>query len=258
MKIEIIDGVKKHAFHCAADWNTLSRRDLILWCGILRLELTVSEALDLAAYAMYRIPKKLYRNLTPVLRVQIRYTLDYLEKNSLTANVIGKIRIGFKSYHGPSNRLSNITIGEYRRTELYYDLYQRTGEQKYLYLLAATLWRNAGGKGDDIRRGLSERAVSRRARFFSWALHPNILLAIKLYYEGCRTYIQRSFPTIYKKPGHVQNTVNTNSHLQDLEDHILAYSGGKFGSFAETENTNLYLFLKHMSERIDNYEKTKK
>ncbi|TJY62687.1 hypothetical protein FAZ19_19655 [Sphingobacterium alkalisoli] len=258
MRIEITDGKKKHLFRGADGWNELSRRDLLTWCGILRLELTVAEAMDLAAHTLYRIPLRLFSKLSPVLRVQIRHTLSFLETNSLTSNVLGVVRIGWFKFHGPANRLSNITIGEFRRTELYYDMYQRTGQNKFLHLLAATLWRPTGGTGDDRRCKLSDRSVARRARLYSWAMHPTLLLAIKIFYEGCRAYIQRQFKVVYKKSGDGGITTLSKKDIQDLEDHILAYSGGKFGTFVETEGTNLYLFLKHMSERIESYEAAKK
>lgn len=242
-------------YKCASSWNELAKKELLLWCGVLQLELTVVEALELAVWQFYRIPKKVFVNLSASQRAQLRSTLTFLEHNKLTANVLGSLRVLGLKYCGPAHRLANLTIGEFRRTELYYSMYMRSADKHFLYLLAATLFRRRGNvRGDDMRCELSEKTVIRNARLFSWGMHPNALKAIQLFYEGARADIQKRFDTVFQKSTDTASTVS----IQDWEDRILAFSGDKLGSFKETNRTNLYIFLKHMTDRIKEYERQKK
>ncbi len=248
---------QKLKFQRVEGWHDLSRRQYLLWCGILRMELHIDEALDLASKVFYKISDKWWSRLNAAHRYELRERLDFLLRIDATTNILEYVRIGFCKYYGPNNKLSNLTIAEYRQTELYYDMYLHTGQTRFLHLLAATLFRPKGKRrGDDIRLPLDDYTVGKRAKLFRWVLHPVKLLAIKLFYESCRNYVRKSFPTIYKSAGPNDGPfTRPTSGLQDLEDHILAFSGDKFGSFDNTRNTNLYLFLKHMSERIDEYER---
>src|SRR5690606_32360899 len=160
----------------------------------------------------------------------LRETVSYLEEVQLTRNVIGTLWILGRRYYGPGNRLANITIAEYRRTEIYYQLYQKSKRREFLLLLAATLYRRRGGKNpEDPRKEMDERSIQRRADFFGWAMHRNTLRSILLFYEGCRQDIMRRHPKVYPKPaGEVDNgpfAKRDNREIVDLEDHILAYAG---------------------------------
>lgn len=245
-----------------AGWNELSHDQLLLWAGLLRQELTKEEALLLAAVQFYKIPEKEYTLFPKIIDLHLSWQMQWLASNRLTTNVIGKFRLFFTNYYGPANRLANLTIGEYRRTELFYDMYLRTGLNKYLHLLCAVLFRPKGkGTVDDVRCALVESDVIKRADWFRRFLHPNYIKAIQLQYEGCRNYIREAFLLIYPKPSEVDEAPNPfaqkNSGISDLEDHILAFSGDKLGTYADTANTNLYLFMKYMTQKIEEYNKRK-
>lgn len=256
-KIELTYKTKHKTYFAPSSWDELSKRQFLKWCGVLRMDLTKGEALTLAVFLFYKIPDGLIKKINEVQEIQLRQTMDFLTKNTLTKNILGHISILGKKYHGPANRLTNLSIAEYRRTELYYDLYLKTQKKQFLYLLAATLFRPSGNSSEnDIRCKLTEKGVSKRANLFSWSLHPNTLMAIKLYYEGCRDNIIKSHPKIYQKSNSANSILKSKDPvLNDLEDHILAYSGGKLGNFNETTETNLYIFLKHMVHRIEEYER---
>lgn len=257
-KIEFEYKGKAESRVAPAKWDEMSRKQLLSWCNVLRMELNRKEALSMAVLLMYNIPRSVFKVFSPVQDVQLRQTMVWLTNNNLTKNILGNVSILFRKYHGPANRLSNLTIGEYRRTELFYDMYRINGEKKFLYLLAATLFRPAGGgSGNDIRCRLTERGIIRRAKFFSWALHPTALMAIKIFYEGCRDAIMESHKVVYQRASKEPKLLQRRAPaFQDLEDHILAYSGGKLGNFNETQETNLYIFLKNMTQRIEEYERS--
>lgn len=254
-----MDGVD-HVYTGPNGWGDISREQLLAWSGVLRQSLSVDEALLLACYLLYRIPKAVYMRLPAVVDVHLRHRMEWLLDNMLTNNVIGYVRVWGLSYYGPAHRLSNISIGEYRYTELYYDMYLKSGERRYLLLLCAVLFRPRGGnKGDDVRSAIVERTVMRRAKLFGWAVHPDVIKAIQLQYEGCRRYVRKCFPLVYPEAGDLgPGPQGWRDVIQDMEDHILAYSGGKLGTYSETKETNLYVFMKLLSQRIEEYNSRKK
>lgn len=246
-------------------WNDMTREQLLLWCGILQQELTRNEALYMACVSMYGIPRYRFIELPEVFDINLTWHMDWLLENKLTSNIIGSFRLFLTKYYGPANRLANITIGEFRQTELFYDFYLRTGQKKYLYLLCAVLFRPKGkNRSDDERCAIHEIDVLKRADKFKRFLHPNFSKAIQLQYEGCRNYIKESFPLIYPKNS-LEDNVSFNplasmksNTIQDLQDHILSFSGDKLGTYEETEHTNLYLFMKHMSLKLEEYNERKR
>lgn len=248
--------IGKKRFTAPSEWNELSKKQLFMWSGIVRQKITVDFALKSAVLLFYKIKISLFNKMNEAQQVQLKQTLDFLASgNELTKNVIGSFRLFFTRYYGPANRLSNITVLEYRRTEIYYQLYQRTGEGRFLNLLCATLFRPKGkGKADeDVRNPILEIGINRRARLFKW-LHPNLRHSILLFYEGCRNYIHSSHKAIFKTTAErKQNKKN----LFDFEEIIIAVSGEKFGSFKETGETNLYRFFKHLENRMEEAERLK-
>lgn len=140
-KIELT-CLNKHRTHSApGTWDELTKQQLLKWSGVLRMELSKAEALTLAAYMFYKLPLGLIDKFTENESYELWKSMSFLTQNNLTKNVIVFISIlGFK-FHGPANRLGNLCITEYRRTELYYDLYLNTQQKQFLYLLAAILFR---------------------------------------------------------------------------------------------------------------------
>jgi len=254
--IDIHINDKVHRFKGPADWNSMSRKQLLLWCGLGRQHLSIDSVLTMSGYLFYNIPKSIFSLFKAGEDLAIADKMKWLMENKLTNNLIGKIRIGWRVYYGPANRLSNLTIGEYRRADLFHQMYIKTGKRDYLLALAATLFRQKGGKSvDDVRCELTENGVNSRARFFKWALHPTVLKAIQLFYEGCRADIVRRFPIVFEKP---EGEAKQTESISDLEDTILAYSGGKLGNFDETSRTNLYVFLNLLKQKIEEYKRNKK
>ena len=260
--IEIRDGDDVYRFAAPRSWNDMSRKQLFGWCGVLDGFLDRDDALNTAVLMFYNMPDDLFARLPEPMLYHLRETLSYLEEVNLTKNVIGTLWILGRRYYGPGNRLANISIAEYRRTEIYYQLYQKTKRREFLLLLAATLYRPRGGKDpDDPRRGIDERSIQRRADFFRWAMHRNTLRSILLFYEGCRQEIIRKHPKVYPKMSiDVDNgpfAKRENKEIIDMEDHILAFAGGKLGNYAETAKCNVYLFLKNKEHRIEEVEALK-
>lgn len=239
---------KKQFFQAPSNWNELTKKQLITWCGIIRQTIDIDLAEKAVTALFYNIPYKLYTQFTDVQELQLRQTLDFLFKtNTLTANVIGNFYFLTKNYKGPNNKLANLTIAEYRRTELYYQLYTRTDDKFFLNLLAASLF-----KVKDVPE--TEKHIVRKAKLFR-LLNPNLLHAILLFYEGCRAYIHKSFPRVFVKNKAADQPASQSNEIQDFEDIILAVAGDKFGNFKETQDANIYTFLKHLDQQLERSKK---
>ena len=259
IKIELTNGLSCKTYSAPRSWNDMGKKELLMWANILQMELTRDEAMNLAVMKLYGIDEDVFANLQAGVLYALRESLNYLEKNTLTSNVIGCCYALLNRYYGPESKLANISIAEYRRTEIYYQLYQHTKRKNFLCLLVATLWRPKGGKNrDDVRESMDEVSIIKRAKDFERWMHPAYLHSIKLFYEGCRSYIIEKHPEVYPISDAEDGplTKPQSRRLMDLEDHILAYSGGKLGNYEETAKSNLYLFLKHMSQKIEEMNRT--
>src|SRR5690606_34366525 len=105
--------IENKRYAAPSDWNELTKKQLFIWSGIIRQKITIDFALKSAALLFYKISLPLFNRLNEAQQVQIKQTLEFLtEGNNLTKNVIGSFRLFFKRYHGPANRLSNISVLE--------------------------------------------------------------------------------------------------------------------------------------------------
>ena len=181
---------------------------------------------------------------------------ELFEKNRLQKWVIKSLKYGFKQYYGPSDFLANLTIGEYRQTEISYQSYLKTGNQKYLIVLISILYRQKrqGRILNDIREDLTEFGTKARCKKFE-KLSQEYIHACLLNYEGCRSYLIEKYAEIF-----ISKTSDNASpaDMTDLETVIEAFAGDKFGTFAETEKTNLHRFFRHMVTSIKRAQEVQK
>lgn len=236
-------------------WNEMSEKNLVDWAAITLKKLDIGYAIRLAVIMFYFEPKLYFRLKDPQI-LQLASTLKFLfGDNTLTKWTIGKIRVGFRNYYGPENKLQNITIEEYRRTELYYQAYIKKDDQRALDMLLATLYRpkRKGIIDRDIREDMTELGIRKRAEKMS-KLPKKYRQAILLNYEGCRNFISSNFLSKLPKDGEAKPT-----DIFDFNQIILGVAGGegKFGTKAETEKANLYDFLQHLITNAEQIEKIK-
>ena len=153
---------------------------------------------------------------------------SFSANQNLTTQKIPKIRLKAKKFggvsvllHGPTSRLGNVTFWEYIQAEKHYLNYLeskapvnpvtlsvclsgRQGVEGHLNLLIATLYRQqrAGYRhliDPDIRIPLTAEGAKWRLRLVE-QMNPDTKMVILMWFESCRTQIQRSFPTIFGKP----------------------------------------------------------
>jgi hypothetical protein len=244
------------AYTAPASWDELTPKQLSYWSAICLLSIPLNEAKKQLVQLFYRIPQRTFKHLKTVQVLQIADTLNFLfENNQLTKWLIKSVRWGFVRYHGPGNFLANLTIAEYRYTELCYQSYIRTHDKEWLVQLMATLYRpkRKDKITDDIREDLTEHGVFKRKRRFS-KLSAHLLEACLLNYEGCRNHMIKQYAGAFKPVGPSEQS----SKIFDLEEVIEAFAGDKFGSFSETEKTNLHRFFRYMVSSIEKLEEESK
>lgn len=227
-------------------WNELTSTHLLTWSRICLQAVPLQTAQYLAVAGMYRIPMEILKKLKEAHLIQISQTLAFLfKKNCLSKWVIKSFSYRAKRYYGPEDHLANLSIFEYRCTELCYQSYLKNQDKKSLVLLVATLYRpkRKGVIQDDVREDLSDYQVSRRAKRFK-KLHPEIVHAILLNYEGCRNLLMHQYGAAFstKAPEDIA--------VFDLQELIESIAGGAFGSFAETEKTNLHRFFRYLVKMV--------
>ncbi|MFN8407002.1 MAG: hypothetical protein U0X71_05920 [Sphingobacteriaceae bacterium] len=245
---------KTEVYTAPSSWDELSPKQLKIWSAICLQPIPMIEAKKHIARLFYCIPNTTFKYLKVGQVLQIADTLSFLfESNQLNKWLIKSVRSGFIRYHGPNDFLANLTIAEYRCTELYYQAYVRTQEKKWLILLMATLYREKrkGEITDDIREDLTEHGIAKRERHFS-KISPHLLQACLLNYEGCRNHLINKYVRAFKP-----NQSEQSNEIFDLEEVIEAFAGDKFGSFSETEKTNLHRFFRYMVSSIEQLEENK-
>jgi hypothetical protein len=247
-------AVGDQQFTAPSNWNELTVRQLVIWGKLLEKEITIQDAQMVASIFFYGIPKRLFFKLNPVQQHQIAQTLNFLAgQNKLVMWMFPSLKVRFRNYLGPENRLSSSTIKEFRFAEKYYSTFKKSKDEKFLDLLIATLFRPRGfnQSGIDFRETLNDIGIRQRAGKMQHIKDP-IRKAILFNYEGCRLYVFGKYPNVFK-PG----PPGAGAALPDLEGLLKVVAGGKFGSFNETEQTPLYLFLDHLSDEIEESEKQK-
>lgn len=109
--------------------------------------------------------------------------------------------------HGPASGLTNLIFEEYIQAETNLVRFRETGKQEYLHKFIAILYRPVKSKREqqsitydgDIRLRFNDSAIDSRARQIE-KLAPEIKKAILLWYDGCKYFITKQFPNLFKPP----------------------------------------------------------
>ncbi|MDB4919848.1 hypothetical protein [Mucilaginibacter sp.] len=237
----------------ARNWNQLTAVQLLRWSAVAFGQFTDGERVRLALIIIYGIPAKIYGKIPDHILTQVAPTIAYLfEGNELTRWLIKKVKIGFRSYHGPADILSNLSANEFfNYTEVVYQQCIKASNSTAINVLCAILYRQKRKTEveDDLRCKLTDAGIALRARKME-ALHPHVKTAILLNYEGCRAFIIKHHPDIFIKGKNGQQTPKA-------ADLVLSLSDGPFGNYNQTQGANLYKFLEHMQRVIKQAEEAK-
>lgn len=160
-------------------------------------------------------------------------------------------RSDFTKYNSPKPRLSNLTIAEFATAEDLLLGFLRTKETEYLTYLTAVLF-STETRG---KRTLFDKDVlDRKAEKFKHLSYSD-LAGIFMSYIGARRNMMEKFPNVFasKKNTNKTPSLPKSSYLGKV---ITKFSGDKFGTFKETQKTNVYIFLQFYEDLIVETSKT--
>jgi hypothetical protein len=241
----IISGLNKSA---PSTWAEVTSNQLITWSKICAKKIDREQALMFVSKLFYGIKTKMFFSLNSAQKIQLADTLAFLLENKLYNWLIPELHFRFrKTFHGPANRLSTSSILEFSVSEFHYSAFKKTSDERYLDLLISALYRPASKKnnGKDFRAIFTELDCKSNAGLIS-KLPAAVRASILFNYEGCRSFIVKKYPLIF-----VPGEGSENNKLPDLGPLIKTVAGSKFGSYNETEGTNLYTFLDHLQDEMD-------
>ena len=243
-----INGIRKEA---PAKWSELTPEQLIIWVKICAKGISPEQALMFVSAAYFGLPKREYFKLNAAQQIKLADQFKYLLINRLYGWVIDKIKVSpLSKIQGPTDHLATSTIEEFNAAESFYHMYKKTGNENFLDQLIACLYRPVArfwqkNNGKDPRKIFSDVEVIGNASQMR-KLDKHLRAAILFNYEGCRSFIVSMYPTVFI-PGESKGT----KELPDLAPLIKTVAGGKFGSYKETEQTNVYIFLNHLRDEIE-------
>lgn len=184
-----------------------------------------------------------------------RFDFMFNETN-LTKQLQPTLKIGWRTYHGPSDGLKNICIEEFSWAEQSFSLYHETKDPKHLATLAAILYRPR--KWWPVADGDKRRAFNRYtfdARAVQMAKLPKEqLIAILMYYTGSRN----AFIETYAKLFSDEPDLSAPKKVRGWAKVIMEMSGGIFGNLKQTQAARLGDVLLYMLSKHEDHEELKR
>lgn len=243
--------IRNKVYSGPSKWEEMNKQHLITWASTMCSDLKVLVAKKVLAAQLYKISS---HTLAKVLgkKDQFRLSLSIgflFGENRLHQWVMPSFWFRFKKYYGPKSKLSNLTAEEFTLCEFCYEQFELKGSVKYLDHLAAILYRPRRwfNIDNDIRTDL--RTISYEKRAVRFAKLPNRMrYAIYLNYEGCRNFIIKNNPEIFKKEKGKGSAKEPK--VTPWSRIVQNGAGGIFGTLKETEKSNVHKFLSELNARL--------
>jgi len=240
----------------ATAWNDLTPRQLKRVCWLLHKKYKGSSLALLLFFVLVDVKWWQFLKflkiviillLVPISELVTYYSFIY-SKTDLTT-FIPKIN----DWNAPQDRLSDLSIDELAHADDAYLKYKSTGNIGYLRVLVAVVYREVGAY--NIRLRFVKNELDARFKQLN-KIDIKTLLAVMRSYEGCRAHIEQKFPRVFPKPKSTNKTkVKKNKVGSQFSKIILELTGGKFGNYAETANTNAYIFLADFEDKLSKQHK---
>lgn len=232
------------------NYNELNRKQLYFILKLFEKKLSTTEFLVLAwlqltntkllsqqffkqrkAYYLFKHNKKRFL-LTSDELLQCTKQLEWLLKeSSLTKNPIPFFRIRGKKYFGPTDKLYNITLGEFIFAETNFLSFCQSKEKMYLNHLIAILYRKQKKPyrpkqiqyNGDPREEFNDFLFRRNAKKIN-PLDQIKKLMIFNFYAGARIALQREYPKVFTPYGSSSN--NTHNLSKNILSLVSAINQG--------------------------------
>lgn len=244
-------------------WNELSRQQLLFvadnwtsWQSILRISENLSKVRAILVLALCGLKNKRQRlQLCKALALvnersgaNILECTDFLFQNiDLTKNLLPTVNVGwFKKLYGPGDKLADLTVEEFSFAFGLFNQYNRTGNETVLPTLMACLYRPKNpdfAKTGELRSPFNNKLIDVNEKAIK-ALPKPYHHAVYLYFLGCIEFLAKNYPNVFSR------AESGSKGGGSFFDSVMAISGGKFGPFDSTKNTNLYIILRELERLI--------
>lgn len=237
----------------ASVWSEVTKEQLLLWVAVMHGNANDEIKLQMALLIFYGIDLKTFFKLKEAHRIQLTPSLkNLISRNSLYRWLIPSIKVRFKRYYGPADALRNLTAHEFFNVcEPLYFKYKADNNPDTLNALCAALYREKrqGLIDNDIRCDLTDEGIEKRLKKFR-RVRMNTKLAIAFNYEGCRNSISahRDYKLAFE---------GKQGKSKRKGDVTLSLAGGPLGDHEKTKKTNLYTFLLHLVNLIEQEDELK-
>lgn len=186
-------------------------------------------------------------------------------KSLLTKNLLPAFRHRLRRYVGPEDALLNVSYNEWLFAETNYIRFLKSGNEHYLHLLVAVLYRPRVSRltvftqnvnhsfGGDFRTRFNPYYIEKRARRLS-NMAGSISLVILWFYQGSRILLHRKFPHLFQQ-GEGSDDADIFESFMDLSN---AATGGDPARLEKIKTQNLWEVLKKLDTDVKSAERLKR
>ncbi|AWW32447.1 hypothetical protein DN752_21130 [Echinicola strongylocentroti] len=248
-----------HRVKLPGSWNELSRKQLITVAGLLHDDHNSIHHFRVKVLkALLKLSHLQVMMIGAAYFVELWKYIPFLEEgNELTDNKVLTIKTPAGKLYGPVGNFETLTAKEWTEADEAFLDFHQTKQMADLDRLVAILYRpkKKGLKPDspdfenDYRIPFNEFQVPKRS-FALKTIHPDIKLAVLVWYQGCRMEWEAVFERVFKGAQSERENFGWQETIQKL-------SGEAFGDHKETENTSMYKLMLNMEITLKDEEHRK-
>ncbi len=223
-------------------WNELTSEQFRYFLRIHRTCSTVPELLHKMIVRFLGSLPASFPGINNAQMEDLSESIKFLiEDTDLYKQLVPTLKIGGKSYSGPSDGLTNLLFWEYLKAQEHLLRYSRTKKVDDLNKFVASIYRPNAQKAKDpytwngdYREPFNENMVSENAVKFN-TVPMNIKEGIVIFWKGCNKLLSKRFPEAFEG-GEFKNEFGASGIADSM-------AGNKFGTLSEVKRAYLYEVL---------------
>lgn len=227
-------------------WQDLTRRQFLAIQRIILERLYLTDQRIWIVRELLKMPRRLFRQVTADQLSDLVVLADFVYSDDvrLERNPLPWIIIRGRLFMAPKMHLEFLTVEEFARIDVALFHFHETKAIKYLYEVAAILYRPLSFRSwinnlfSHRKRDLRIKSldtVARRTAFFEKYMPLHYQESIMFIYHVIHAHLKRSFPFVWRKP----DDADDNQEPEPRNDYgwseiVINMAGGKFGTIRET------------------------
>lgn len=256
--------IDSQEFQFPQAWNELTpvQLDRVALIRAEYMDATDEQSMNAARMAAFKFLSGVrfskFMNITSNQWYDLLPLMNFLfEAPSMEINPLRSIRVGARIYYGPVGMLEGATYKEMIDADTIFAKAANTKSKEDMYLLMAIMWRqkrvdlSAFKRSEkwngDIRRPYNNPHAKELAKIFERKVSFHIAVLVFLYYWSFRNQMMAQFANLFSDLEDDERQGNNYGWAGPL----LEMSGGKFGTITETENTDWFTAMLHLSREMD-------